>query len=321
MRPVTLFFILFFALFASSASFAKTLFINIGTGGITGVYYPTGALITKILNRSQGTLVMKAVVEPTSGAVFNINAILGGHLLFGLAQSDRQYQAVTGTADWLKRGPQKNLRSVFSLYPEIVTLVAAADSEIKTISDLRGKKVNIGPLGSGYRQNSLDALTLAGLDPLTDLTTFDQRVDRANKMLQHGDIDAFFYTVGHPNNSSNKASSGSRKVNFVAIPTTDTFFTDKPYYEKAVIPIAHYPAATNTSDVESFAVKAGLVTSAKVSEEIVYAVTKAIFENFDYFKNYHPAYSGLSKKEMIKDNEAPLHPGALLYYRESGLLP
>ncbi len=321
MRTRLLFFLLFCSLFSSSSSAAQTLFINIGTGGITGVYYPTGGAITKILNQSQEDFQIKAIVEPTCGAVFNINAILGGHLLFGLAQSDRQYQAVHGEADWAEKGPQNNLRSVFSLYPEIVTLVAAADSGINTVADLRGKKVNIGDVGSGYRQNALDALASAGLDPYNDLTIFDRRAAQANVMLQQGEIDAFFYTVGHPNSASNDATSGSRKVRFVAIPSTDTFFGDKPYYQKAMIPVGFYPAAANTEDVESFGVKAGLVTTAKASEEIVYTVTKKIFENFEDFKLRHPAYSNLSKKEMIKGIFPPLHPGALKYYLEVGLLP
>lgn len=127
--------------------------------------------------------------------------------------------------------------------------------------------------------------------------------------------------MGHPNTSTNCATSGVRKVNFVAIPISDAFLADNPYYQKAVIPVSYYPGSTNKEDIESFGVRAGLVTSVKVSEEIVYTVTKEIFENFDSFKSHHPAYSSLSKKEMIRGNSAPLHPGALKYYREVGLLP
>lgn len=321
MRIIISFLALFLTLSISFSCFAQTVFVNIGTGGLTGIYYPTGGAITKILNQSKNNAQIKAIVEPTSGAVFNINAILGGHLLFGLAQTDRQYQAVKGEADWITQGPQKNLRSVFSLYPEIVTLLAAADSGINTISDLRGKRVNIGNVGSGYRQNALDALSSAGLVPHKDLTVFEYKVAQANTMLQAGEIDAYFYTVGHPNNSTNNATSGSRKVNFVAIPTTDSFLADKPYYQKTLIPLSYYPAATNKKDVESFAVKASLVTSAKVSEDIVYTVTKELLENLENFKKNHSAYSNLTIKEMLKGNSAPFHPGALRYYREVGLLP
>lgn len=321
MHPTLFFLVLLFTLFTSSVTSAKTFFINIGTGGMTGVYYPTGAAITKTLNKSKGDFRIKAIAEPTSGAVFNINAVLKGHLTFGLAQSDRQYQAVHGEADWTGQGPQQNLRSVFSLYPEIVTLIAAVDSGINTVSDLRGKRVNIGNVGSGYRQNALDALAFAGLDPHKDLTLLELKATQANTMLQEGKIDASFYTVGHPNTSSNEATSGSRKVHFVAIPVTDTFLADKPYYQKAVIPIVNYPGSANKENVESFGVKAGLITSAKTSEEIVYTVTKEIFENFEYFKKLNPVYSGLSKKEMIMGNSAPLHPGAVKYYQEIGFLP
>lgn len=285
MQTILFFLILFFTLFSSSLTSAKTFFINIGTGGMAGIYYPTGAAITNTLNKSHGDFQIKAIAEPTSGAVFNINATLKGHLSFGLAQADRQYQAVHGEAEWAAQGPQQSLRSVFSLYPEVVTLIAAVDSGIESISDLRGKKVNIGNIGSGYRQNALDALSIAGLAPHKDLTLSEHKVAQANTMLQEGQIDAFFYTVGHPNTSSNEATSGSRKVHFIAIPVTDTFLAEHPYYQKTVLPIKYYPGSANKEDVESFGVKAGLITSAKVSEEIVYTVTKEIFENFDYLKN------------------------------------
>jgi hypothetical protein len=143
---------------------AKTTFVTIGTGGITGVYYPTGGAIAKMVNAKRKEYGIRATVESTGGSVFNINAIMSGDLEFGVAQSDRQYQAVKGIADWQDKGPQKDLRAVFSIHAETVDLIASEDSGIKTIQDLKGKRVNIGNVGSGYRQNAIDALEANGLN-------------------------------------------------------------------------------------------------------------------------------------------------------------
>ncbi|MBC7360646.1 MAG: TAXI family TRAP transporter solute-binding subunit, partial [Desulfacinum sp.] len=130
---------------------AKTTFVTIGTGGITGVYYPTGGAICKIVNNKRDQYGIRCTVESTGGSVFNINAVLAGDLEFGIAQSDRQYQAIKGEAEWQDKGPQQDLRAVFSIHPEAITLVAAEDAGIKSVQDLKGKRVNIGNPGSGQR--------------------------------------------------------------------------------------------------------------------------------------------------------------------------
>ena len=148
---------------------AKTRFYTIGTGGITGVYYPTGGAIARIVNAKKKEYNMRLTVESTGGSVYNINAIMSGDLDFGVVQSDRQYQAFNGLAEWKDNGPLKDLRSVFSIHPESVTLIAGADTGIKTIKDLKGKHVNIGNPGSGQRQNSIDVLSAAGIDFSKDI--------------------------------------------------------------------------------------------------------------------------------------------------------
>ncbi len=301
---------------------AKTQFVTIGTGGITGVYYPTGGAIAKMVNKKKKEYGIRATVESTGGSVFNVNAVMNGDLEFGIVQSDRQYQAWHGLAEWKDKGPQKDLRSVFSIHPESVTLVAAVDSGIKTIKDLKGKKVNIGNPGSGQRQNAIDALTAVGIDYKKDLQAENVKASEAPGLLQDGRIDAFFYTVGHPSGAIKEATSGARKVRFVSItgPEIDKMLAKFPYYAKSVIPVEMYPGAQNDKDVPTFGVKATLVTSAKVPDEIVYAITKEVFDNFDDFKKLHPAYSTLTKQSMLEGLSAPIHPGAMKYYREAGLM-
>ena len=299
---------------------AKTTFVTIGTGGITGVYYPTGGAIARIVNKKRKVYGIRCTVESTGGSVFNVNAIMAGDLEFGVVQSDRQFQAIKGMAEWEDKGPQKDLRAVFTIHPESITLVAADDAGIKSINDLRGKRVNIGNPGSGQRQNSIDALDNAGINFEADLKAEGVKAAEAPGLLQDGRIDAFFYTVGHPSGAIKEATAGRRKVHFVPITGVEKLLSKYPYYAKAQIPIKLYPGATNQSDVDTFGVKATFVTSAKVPDRVVYAVTKEVFDNFEAFKKLHPAYEVLTKENMLEGMSAPIHPGAMKYYKEAGLM-
>ena len=299
---------------------AKTTFVTIGTGGITGVYYPTGGAIARIVNKKRKVYGIRCTVESTGGSVFNVNAVMAGDLEFGVVQSDRQFQAMKGMAEWKEKGPQKDLRAVFTIHPESITLVAADDAGIKSINDLRGKRVNIGNPGSGQRQNSIDGLMNAGINYEKDLKAEGVKAAEAPGLLQDGRIDAFFYTVGHPSGAIKEATAGRRKVHFVPITGVDKLLKKYPYYAKAMIPIKLYPGATNTKDVSTFGVKATFVTSAKVPDRVVYAVTKEVFDNFEAFKKLHPAYQVLTKKNMLEGMSAPIHPGAMKYYKEAGLM-
>jgi TRAP transporter TAXI family solute receptor len=315
-----LFGIVFFLGSGATQAQAKTTFVTIGTGGITGVYYPTGGAIAKIVNKKRQEYGIRCTVESTGGSVFNINAVLAGDLDFGVAQSDRQYQAVKGIADWKDKGPQKDLRAVFSIHAETVDLIAAVDANINSLADLKGKRVNIGNIGSGYRQNAIDALEANGLDWKKDFHAESLKAAEAPGLIQDNRLDAAFYTVGHPSGYYKEATSGTRKVKFVPILHIDGLLAKYPYYAKAATLMKNYPGAANTEEsVPTFGVKATFVTSAKVPDKVVYAITKEVFDNFEAFKKLHPAYAGLTKKSMLTGLSAPIHPGAMKYYKEVGL--
>jgi len=299
---------------------SERIFVTIGTGGVTGVYYPTGGAISRIINKKYDTYKIKATVESTGGSVYNINAVMNGDLQFGVAQSDRQFQAIKGQKEWEKKGPQKDLRSVFSIHPESITLIASENSGIKSIRDLKGKRVNLGNPGSGQLGNSQDALQAFGLAE-GDLNAVYIKAVEAPGLIQDERLDAFFYTVGHPNGNIKEATSGRIRVRIIPIegPELDVLIRKYPYYAKSVIPAKLYPNAVGGQDVNSFGVKATFITSIKVSEDIVYAITKEIFENFEEFKKLHPAYQVLTKENMLAGLSAPLHPGAAKYYKEAGL--
>lgn len=296
-------------------------FVTIGTAGVTGIYYPTGVAICRMINKKFDEYNIKATVESTSGSVFNVNAVLNGDLVFGVVQSDRQYQAYNGLAEWSKYGKQTDLRSLFSVHPESITLVASEKSGIREIKDLKGKRVNLGNPGSGYLQNSRDVLKAIGLIEGDDLSVEYVKAVEAPGLLQDERIDAFFYTVGHPNSNIKEATSGRIKVFIVPIrgPDIDKLLEKYSYYAESTIAHSFYPYALNTEDVATIGVKATFVTSKKTDEDIVYAITKEVFENFEDFKSLHPAYEVLTKENMLKGLSTPIHKGALKYYRQAGL--
>jgi len=301
-------------------SVQQPTFVSIGTGSSDGNYYLAGKAIAELVNRKIGTHNLSCTVETTSGSAFNVNAVTTGDLQFGIIRSDSQWQAVQGKGEWQEKGPQSELRAVFSIHPESVTLVAAVDAGIKSIMDLKGKRVNIGPPGSGQRQSAIDALEAVNIDYKTDMNAEGNKTSESANLLQDGRIDAFFYTIGHPSRDIQGATTGRRKVRFAAITGIDKLLEKSPYYTKSTIPSRLYPGAVNEGNIPSFGPKATLVTSARVADKTVYAITKEIFENFAEFKGMRPALANLAKPEMLQALSATIHPGALRYYREAGLM-
>lgn len=300
---------------------AETQFVTIGTGGVTGVYYPTGGAICRLVNKSRKEHGIRCSVESTGGSVYNLNTIAAGELDMGVAQSDWQYHAYHGTSsNFEDKGPNKDLRAVFSVHPEPFTVVARADSGIKKFEDLKGKRVNIGNPGSGQRGTMDELMKVYGWTKDTfKLASELKPAEQANAMCDNK-IDAFVYTVGHPNGSIKEATTACDAVMVeVAGPKIDKLVADNAYYRTATIPGGMYRGTD--MDTKTFGVGATFVSSAKVPNDVIYNVVKAVFENFDQFKKLHPAFGVLKKEEMIKDGlSAPLHDGAVKYYKEAGLM-
>jgi TRAP transporter TAXI family solute receptor len=293
-------------------------FITIGTGGVTGVYYPTGGAICRLVNKGRKEHGIRCSVESTGGSVYNINTIRAGELEFGVAQSDWQYHAYNGTSDFAEAGPYEDLRAVFSIHPEPFTVVARADSGIKNFEDLKGKRVNIGNPGSGARGTTevvFEAMgwTMGDLALATELKAAEQ-----SAALCDNQIDAMIYTVGHPSGSIQEATTACDSVLVnVTGPAIDQLIADNSFYRTATIPGGMYRGSDE--DVTTFGVGATFVTSTAVSEDAVYAVVAAVFDNFEDFKKLHPAFANLKAEEMATAGlSAPLHPGAAKYYKEKG---
>ena len=323
--------LMMFVLSAPLASVAKSAeFFTIGTGGPTGVYFQTGNAICKMMHkfaissdhgRKKGTnKAYRCTAPSTGGANYNIGQIKEGEFQCGVAQSDWQFHAVNGSSKW--EGKQfSNLRAVFSVHNEPFQIWASKKSKIKDFKGLKGKTVNIGNPGSGQRGTMEELMKAMGVDSgyfkaTTELTSSEQV-----KALCDGKIDAFGYSVGFPNGAMEQAATCAAKASPINLTGSEVqgLIDGADYYAQAVIPKGTY--TKQKKDATTFGVKATVVTSADVSEELVYLVVKAVMENFDDFKKQHPAFGFLEKKNMIKDGlSAPLHPGAIKYYKEVGLM-
>ncbi|WP_114285728.1 TAXI family TRAP transporter solute-binding subunit [Candidatus Halocynthiibacter alkanivorans] len=297
--------------------FAQEQFVSIGTGGVTGVYYPTGGAICRLVNKNRKETGIRCSAESTGGSIYNINTIKAGELEFGVAQSDWQFHAYNGTSKFEEAGAFEKLRSVFSIHAEPVTVIARDDSGIENISDVMGKRMNIGNPGSGTR-GTWEVLEAALGWERSDLAlAAEMKSAETGAAVCDGKIDAYFWLVGHPSalTQESLASCAAHLVN-VTGPAIDKLIADNPYYRSATIPAGMY---NNAEDITTFGVGATFVTSADVPEEVVYIIVKAVFDNFDQFRKLHPAFANLKPEEMIRDGlSAPLHAGAIKYYKEQG---
>jgi TRAP transporter TAXI family solute receptor len=298
---------------------AEQRFISIGTGGLTGVYYPTGGAICRVLNKGRKTHGIRCSVESTGGSIFNLNTIAAKELDFGVAQSDWQYHAYHGSSKFSKQGANKSLRAVFSIHSEPFTVMARSESGINTFEDLKGKRVNIGNPGSGQRGTMEVMMEKYGWGKPDFKLASELKATEQSRALCDNKIDAMVYVVGHPNASIKEAATAC-DTHLVAVKgeLVDQLIEATPYYAQATIPGGMYRGSE--TEIPTFGVKGTLVTAEHVDEEVVYQLVKSVFENLDKFRKLHPAFEHLQVEAMLQGNSAPFHQGALRYYREKGWL-
>jgi TRAP transporter TAXI family solute receptor len=262
---------------------------------------------------------VRCLVDSTEGSIANLKAVRAGDLSLAVVQSDWQYHAYNGSDRFRDAGPHQALRSLFSLHGEPFTVVARTGAGIGTFDDLKGKRVNIGNPGSGQRATMEVLMQLKGWtgDNFRDLLELPP--DEQSQAMCDDRVDTIVYTVGHPNRSVFDATAACDAILVeVTGPDIDQMIEQNPYYVYATIPGGMYRG--NPQAVKTFGVKATVVTSTELSDEIAYQIVKSIFEDLDSFRRLHPALSYLEKNQMISDgNSAPLHAGALRYFVESGL--
>ncbi|MEP7206693.1 MAG: TAXI family TRAP transporter solute-binding subunit [Casimicrobiaceae bacterium] len=303
---------------APGTAVAQQKFVTIGTGGVTGVYYAVGGSVCRLVNKDRAKTGIRCSVESTGGSVYNVNAIKNGELDFGLAQSDVQYNDYNGAGSF--KEPDKDLRSVFAVHPEPFTLVARKEANIRNFQDLKGKRVNVGNPGSGTRAAMEELLTAENMKMSDFALASELKADEHGPALCDNKIDAFFYGVGHPSaNIQDPTTTCGAKLVPLSDGNIDALVKKNAYYAKVTIPGGLYSG--NPQPTPTYGVAATMVTSAKVPADVVYTITKAVFENLDEFKKLHPAFAHLTAENMVKDGlSAPLHDGAVRYFKEKGLI-
>ena len=293
-------------------------FFTIGTAGQTGIYYVVGQSVCKLVNRNTSEHGYRCTAPATGGSIANLNAIAAGDMNFGIVQSDWQYHAYNGSSVFADVGPNEKLRSIFSAHPDVVTIVARADAGITTLEDLRGKRVNIGNPGSGSRATAEALLAAVGIDISEFALAAELKSAEQSQALCDNKIDAMIFSAGHPVGNIQEATVACDTVFLDVVgPEINKMVEETPYYSMATIPAGMYRGQPEM--VESYGPLATLVTSTDTSDEAVYQVVKAIFDDFERFKSLHPAFANLEEEEMISNGIiAPLHAGAVRYYEERG---
>ncbi|QIM67617.1 C4-dicarboxylate ABC transporter substrate-binding protein [Mannheimia granulomatis] len=296
---------------------ASETFVTIGTGGQTGVYYVVGQSICQLVNRDTAKTGVKCNAPSTGASVANLNAIAAKEMDMGIAQSDWQYHAYNGSSSFEGKKNDK-IRAIFSLHAEPFTVMARTDANIKSFDDLKAKRVNVGDPGSGTRATMNVILAAKGWTDKDFKVASELKPAEMASVMCDNNLDAITYNVGHPNGALKEAAAScDAKLVPVTGPEIDKLVADHSYYAKATIPGGLYKGSDEPT--ETFGVYATLVTSADVDADKVYTVTKAVFDNFDRFKRLHPAFEHLKQEEMIKNAlSAPLHEGAVRYYKEKG---
>jgi len=294
--------------------------VTLATGTPGGIDHPVGNAICRMFNLEEEHQAMPCVAVSSDGSVANIRRVESGESTFGLSQTDLAYAAFHGEGPFAAAGPDPKLRTLIALYPEAFTVVARADTGIRDFEDLRGKRVGIGKSGAGYTFTRDVVLgfygwTISDPERVLELGSAEQ-----NQALCSNKVDAIIFTAGHPDGLTQEATTGCRaKLVRVAGAPIDRLLATHSYYIATVIPGGMYTG--NPDDVPTIGIQAVLVTSSDQPDALAYGVVKAVFDNFGDFWRLHPALSTLEIKHMVPSEAVmPIHPGALYYYREAGLI-
>jgi uncharacterized protein len=301
----------------ASPAAAQQKFVTIGTGGVTGVYYAVGGAVCRLMNKDRQKTGIRCSVESTGGSVFNVNAIKSNELDFGMTQSDVQYNAVKGEAQF-RGAAVSDLRAVFAVHAEPFTVLARKEAGVAKFEDFKGKRFNVGNPGSGTRASMEQLLAEMGWKMSDFSLASELKADEQGPALCDNKIDGFYYGVGHPSAAIQDPTTtcGAKLISLTG-PAVDSLVKKFPYYSVATIPGGMY--SNNPNATTTYGVRALLVASAKQPDDVVYNLVKAVFDNFDEFKKLHPAFSNLEPKEMLKSGiTGELHAGAVKYYKEKG---
>lgn len=292
--------------------------VVIGTGGPSGIYYPLGGSICRLFNLDTPRDGRRCVAAPSSGPVANIDALRDGRMDIGIVPSDILADAVAGQGPFASRGPQPDLRILFTGHADAFTIVARRELGIRRAADLRGRRINMGSPGSGERVGMERIMAALGVTRNDFAEVRELSLAEQHRALCANELDAIVYSVGHPNGLIQDVIRMCRGVLVdVSGPSIDAMLSRHREYHRAVIPGGTY--LDNPADVQTLSVRTVIVTTTRLSNALAYDITKAVFDNFDDFRHLHPLFAALSVDDMVDvAGHAPIHAGAARYYRERG---
>jgi TRAP transporter TAXI family solute receptor len=292
-------------------------FFRIGTGGTAGTYFPVGGMVANTVSQPGK---ISATAQASAGSVANVNAVASGQLESGFSQADVATWAHSGTGVWEGRPAVAGLRLIANLYPESVHIVARKGAGIKTVADLKGKRVALDEPGSGTLINARAILAAYGLKD-ADLKPEYIKPNQAGDKLKDGSLDAFFFTGGWPAGAISELASAGAGIELVAIegPQADTIRRASSFFAPDTIPADTYKGV---GAVRTLAVGAQWVTSDKVDANLVYEIVKSLFSDAGQraMGAGHAKGKFITKENAVQGAGIPFHPGAARYYREVGVL-
>ena len=302
-------------LFTSLTALAATEYLGITTGGTAGTYYPLGGEIASLWMKHIADLDVS--VQSSGGSKDNIIKMNNGEAELGTVQNDVMYYAYQGDKDFFAGEVIDSFVAIGSLYPELVQVVVAADSDIKTIADLKGKNVSIGAVNSGVYFNAVQLLNEAGLT-LDDIKPQHLSFDESSTSFQNRQLDAFFITAGLPNPAIMDVAS-KQKVRLIGLTDDQMKSLQEKYsfYVPYTVPAGTYDGMD--ADVTVPSMNAVLICKKDLAEDLVYELTKVLFENKDEIT--HAKKEFISADYAVRGIPVPFHPGAEKYFKEKGLLP
>ena len=303
------------ALTASTAALAAPTFINILTGGTSGVYYPIGVGLSQLY--SNGIEGSKTSVQATKASVENLNLLQAGRGELALALGDSVADAWNGVEDAGFKAPLKKLRAIAGTYPNYIQIVASKESGITTLADLKGKRISVGAPKSGTELNARAIFKAAGLSyedmGKVEFLPYAESVE----LIKNRQLDATLQSSGL-GMAAIRDLAATLPISFVAIPAEVTAKIGNPAYQAAAIPAGTYDG--QDSEVPTVAITNILVSHEGVSEEVAYQMTKLMFDNLDRLGNAHSAAKDIKLEGAAKSLPIPLHPGAERFYKEAGAL-
>ena len=299
------------ALITGCGGSSEKKFLNIATGGTAGTYYPIGGAMAEILNKDiKG---MNASAQSTGATVANINMLKDGSVDLAIVQNDITYYAVNGTEMFTDKKVD-NIRGIATLYPETCQFVTLDSANIKTVADLKGKRVAVGAAGSGAEANARQILEAYGIT-YNDIDVQYLSFAEGASALKDGNVDAAFLTAGYPTASVQDICS-QNKIRLLAVDAdkADALIAKYPFYTKTTIPAGTY--AGFDQDVQTVSVMAMLVATDKVDDKLGYDIAKALFSNLDRLQAAHSVGKLITKEGAMKGMSLPMNAGAEKFFKE-----